>query len=322
MEGYKPKTEKKEETSLPEKGWRSLMALTLAGALGAETVSNFVYERPRNADYQTDWEGIEKQTHIDLKPLEAVANAKIEIIGGRYFIHVAQMHGANSLETTKNALAKHGVPLEKLIECQKQVEATLTFLKDKQYVDGVFLEGMIPEDVASYAKVRGKIAEKDVAAGHDLHMQWKQDAAQGLPKEFDEYRALDLIAAAKLLEGTAEGDAVKEDPLIAGDMQYVWGGAHVAAVRDGLPLYAAEDPIANARAVEVGLTSDEGHHVREEAALNLMLRQQQPTAEKSAAFVYGAAHDFSQVVRERNEKSQTDFGLIRIDPHACNTDSK
>ena len=115
---------------------------------------------------------------------------------------------------------------------------------------------------------------------------------------------------------------VKQDPLIAGDMKYVWGGAHVAAVDEGLSLYAAEDAYANAEAMRAGLTSDEGHRVREEAALKLVLEQQQPTAEKPAALVYGAAHDFSQVVQEQNEKSNTDFGLIRIDPHACNTDSK
>lgn len=322
MEGYKPKAEKKEETSLPEKGWRSLMALTLAGVLGGEVVSNFAYERPRNADYKTDWEDIEKKTSIDLKPLEAIANAKIEVIGGRYFIHVAQMHGASSLEITKKAYARDNVPLERLMECQKQIEETLKFLKDKQYIDGVFLEGMIPQDVAYYAKLQDKIAKKDIEAGHDLHTDWQQDSKEELPGGFDAYRARDLMAAAKMLEGTDEGDAVNKDPLIAGDMKYVWGGAHVAAVDDGLSLYAAEDAYANAEAIKLGLTSAQGHHVREEAALKLVLEQQQPTAEKPAALVYGAAHDFSQLVQERNEKSQMDFGLIRIDPHACNTDKE
>ncbi len=130
MEGFRPKKKNVAE-SAPEKipSWRDMLALVLAGTISIGVAEHANIEDGHSPDYESDWSGIREKTPFDLQPLEKFARAKLEVPGESYVFHIGQMHGGSSLEETKKVYANNNIPLERLIECQKQIETTIKFLK-------------------------------------------------------------------------------------------------------------------------------------------------------------------------------------------------
>jgi hypothetical protein len=315
MEGPPRKRNTIEEVPRITGGWRDMLALVLAGTIGMAVAEQSVVEHNSSPDYEADWSGIREKTPFDLQALESIARAKLEIPGKSYVFHIAQMHGASSLDFTKKYYADNNIPLERLVECQKQIERTILFLKDNYGVTKVFMEGLIPEDAAYYEKQMQQVAADPTSAGHALTADAATIPGATVPGFFDEYRARDLMVASEALRDTPEGAVVANDPLIAGDLRYVWGGGYNLAAKGDIHLLAAEDSLANGAATLKGLTSAEGHTIREKAAVDMIASA--ATDEAPTALVYGAAHDFIETFSAKNMAVGTDIGLIRIDPLAC-----
>lgn len=312
------------ETAPRKRRWREILSLALAGALSLSAFEEPPIEGPSELEtYASDWGNLREHTPFDLQTLESVAVAKLEVPGNRYVFHIAQMHGGGSLEATKKVYEKEGIPLEQLIECQKQVAEVLTFLHSSYGVETVYQEGLSPEDAAYDAKQLAQIQENRKEAGKKIYQDWKDDQGRDIPGFFDAYRAQDLIIGAHALRGTPEGDQIAQDPLIAGDTKYIWGATHVLAAEGGIILAGAEDNDANGKAIlsgatpVEGITSPEGKGIREEAALKLITRDEKLAKETPVALVYGTNHDFTDDVRNHNIDNNADIGLIRIDPLAC-----
>lgn len=324
MEGFKPTLPRTEKEPLKKRGWREMLSLALAGALSITTFEKPWSDTPTQQEaYESDWGTIREQTPFDLQTLESIAGARLEVPGNKYVFHIAQMHGGGSLEATKEVYAKEGIPLERLIECQKQVAEVITFLHSTYGLETVYEEGVSPEDAAYGAKQLAEIRENPTEARAKIYQDWKDDQGRDIPSFFDAYRAQDLIVGAQALRGTPEGDQIAQDSLIAGDTKYIWGATHLLAAEGLITLAGAEDNDANGRAVlsgptpVEGLTSPEGKAIREEAALKLITRDEKLTKETPVALVYGTNHDFADDVRNHNIDNNADVGLIRIDPRAC-----
>ena len=199
----------------------------------------------------------------------------------------------------------------------------LTFLHDTYGVEKVFTEGLSSEDAAYASKQLADVRNNPAEVGATIFKEWQRDQGREVPGFFDSYRAQDLIVGAQALRGTPEGDQIAQDPLITGDTKYVWGATHILAADGAITLAAAEDTDANGRAILIGptpvqgLTSTEGKRIREEAALNLITRDDTLVGDKPAALVYGTNHDFGDDVRNHNIDNNASLGLIRIDPRAC-----
>ncbi len=324
MEGFRPHKSNPEKESLLKRNWRELLSLALAGALSLSAFEEPPFESPSQREtYASDWGDIREQTPFDLQTLESVASAKLEVPGNKYIFHIAQMHGGGSLEATKQVYAKERIPLERLIECQKQVAEVLTFLHSTYGVGTVYEEGVSPEDAAYSAKQLAEVRENPRTVGTKIYQDWKDDQGRDIPSFFDAYRAQDLLVGAQALRETPEGDEIARDPLIAGDTKYIWGATHVLVAEGVITLAGAEDNDANGKAVlhgptpVEGLTSPEGKAIREEAALKLITRGEKLAKETPVALVYGTNHDFGDNVRNHNIDNNADVGLIRIDPRAC-----
>jgi hypothetical protein len=324
MEGFKSKPADAENEPLKKRGWREMLSLALAGALSLGALEESRFEGPSQQEtYASDWGSIREQTPFDLQTLESVAAAKIEVPGSQYVFHIAQMHGGGSLEATRKVYEKEGIPLEQLIECQKQIADVLTFLHSTYGIETVYQEGLTPEDASYDAEQLAQIQESPKQAGEKIYEEWRDDQGRDIPSFFDAYRAQDLIIGAKALRGTPEGDQIAHDPLIDGDTKYIWGGARVLAAEGNITLAGAEDNDANGKAVlsgptpVEGITSPEGKEIREEAALKLITRDEKLTKETPVALVYGTNHDFTDDVRNHNIDNNANVGLIRIDPRAC-----
>ncbi|MBU6490889.1 hypothetical protein KGQ25_01900 [Patescibacteria group bacterium] len=298
---------------------KELLALAVAGVASIGT-SHFLEEN-RSPEYVADWDGIRKETPFDLQPLEQIARAKVEVVGTKYIVHIGQMHGGDTLEFTKRYFESHaGLSLKKLEECQKQVEQTLGYLHDTYGINTLYMENVIPEDAASYKAELDDLRAHPAEIGKELLERAKSVGLAPVPGFPDTYRAYDLLFATEALGHTAAGKEARTDPLIAGDLKYVWGAPFLMAAQGKVRIEAAEDIDANAAAVRSmgGLVSAEGMAVRQEAAVKL-IEQGERGRNESVALVYGAAHDFTKDVTRANA-SHADvekFGLIRIDPNAC-----
>ncbi len=324
MERHRTRPANAEKDPLAKRSWREMLPLVLAGALSLTAFEDTRFDTPSQEEtYASDWGNIREHTPFDLQRLESVAAAKLEIPGGQYVFHIAQMHGGGSLTATKEVYAKEGIPFERLIECQKQIADVLTFLHTTYGVETVYQEGLTPEDAAYSTNQLSQAHENPKELGTKIYKDWEDDRGRAIPAFFDRFRALDMLVGAQALRGTTEGDHLAHDPLIEGDMKYVWGAAHVLAAEGGISLSAAEDSDANGRAVlsgptpVAGLTSAVGKKIREEAALKSIARDAKLSKETPVALVYGASHDFADNVRAHNIDYNETIGLIRIDPRAC-----
>jgi hypothetical protein len=314
MEKFPRYTQPRKNESPKKTYWRETLAVALASTIGvgiAEYIGN-----DRSPSYEADWDGIRTETPFDLQPLENIARAKLEIKGDKYIFHIGQIHASSSLEFTKKWYAANNIPLEHLVECQKQVEKTIIFLREKYGIEAVFEESLIPEDANYYQKLREELQSNPLERGAELKSMGDDDLQHKLPAFLDEYRAHDLLFAEQGLKNTLAGKEVTKNPLIAGDTRYVWGAPYVMAARGEIRLLPAEDVQANSAAVTAGLKSKEGHEIRQDAAVELIKKHALAHPE-SVALVYGAAHDFTHNVEKANDSMESSFGLIRIDPHAC-----
>ncbi len=301
-----------------------MLSLALAGALSLSAFEEPPFEGPNQVEtYASDWGNLREHTPFELQTLESIAAAKLEVPGNKYIFHISQMHGGGSLEATKEVYEKEGIPLEQLIECQKQVAEVLIFLRSTYGVETVYQEGLSPEDAAYGAKQLAQVQENPKKLGEKIYQDWKDDQSRDMPGIFEDYRAQELIVGAQALRGTPEGDQIAQDPLIAGDTKYIWGATHILAAEGVITLAGAEDNDASGRAIlsgptpVEGITSPEGKGIREEAALKLITRDEKLTRETPVALVYGTNHDFADDVRNHNIDNNADVGLIRIDPRAC-----
>lgn len=291
--------------------WKEITALAAAG------ITLFEYVDFKSKSYEPEWERIKNEAQLDLQPLEDVARAKIEVVGEKYIIHIAQMHGANSLNKTKESLTSRGSSVESLIECQKQIEKTLTYLNERYGLSTVYLESLTQQYADLYNAQLEDLKEDRVGTSIDLYTKAHSGNSEWASEE-EFLRAHMLVFAHEASKGTELGHAAENDPLIAGDLRYVWGSPYILAAQGKITLKPAEDHDVNQRAVTLGLTSEEGHHVRETAAIRLIEEGIQST-EGPVALVYGAAHNFKESVQTHNSATSKNgpLGLIRIDPHAC-----
>ncbi|MDO8529156.1 MAG: hypothetical protein Q7S18_00625 [bacterium] len=150
-----------ERKNIFEKIYKSKIArmLTLAAALGIG--GKFIFEKQADFHEPSIRYELSEKNRLELGELENKFSSKMEIPNAenKYVLHIAQIHGASSLEESIRGMEKIGKNLGYLIEKQRDVESLLAFLSEKYQIKDVFVEGTDKTIISFIEEIKSNIAK-------------------------------------------------------------------------------------------------------------------------------------------------------------------
>lgn len=280
---------------------------------------------------------------LQLEDLAKKFNVDIQVPGGeKTILHIAQIHGENSMDEMRSG------KIDKVIRSQKRIEELLVYLKNKGLADAVYTEALSKEYKAYLDEPKymggehileiAKVLNDPMLGYSDMKQaNWLYSAKCELLRRV---QTLEIKHAESMKKGVDDREIttqierdstiareIGENKLIKGDNVYIWGTPFKMYAEGKIDLRPAETTEADdatmaphtlkeaiPAALEMGYKPAFRHRIREDAALELVAKDAPNLKQKIVPLVYGAAHDFREAVKEYDKKTGVNtFGLTKIE---------